>query len=82
MKMLDEDIEIVECYKTKDGIIYEKSEEAIIANAELQFIFWYGENELYGRYEGSKVDVENLLKWLKEHKDVLAPFINLLKQRT
>lgn len=76
MKMLNEDIEIVECYKTKDGIIYEKKEEAMKATLELEFLKWYENNKLFGSYECCKIDANTMLEWFKENRLVLKTFIN------
>lgn len=80
MKMLNEDIEIIECYKTKDDIIYKKKEEAMkaILDLDLEFLKWYEDNKLFGNYECCKIDANTMLEWLKENRLVLKSFIKTL----
>ena len=68
----------VSCFKTKDGLIFETEEEAALHEHKLEFREWYECNGLYGRYEGSDVDIAMLDKWLKANADRVKVYIDAL----
>jgi hypothetical protein len=68
-------VEEIKCYKSLDGIIHKTIEDAIQADAIFEFKKWYSDNLLYGNYEGSKCNVEELIAWLKFNKTEVLKFI-------
>ena len=40
---------------------------------------WYDSNQLYGQYEGSRVQFKDLLEWMTEHQVELTTFLPKIK---
>lgn len=63
------------------GEIYKDRGEAERVAVERAFLEWYengADTVLYGRYEGSRIDAEPMLEWVKEHRYVLAKLLEVL----
>lgn len=68
----------VSCYKTTDGLLFEDEQQAALHEQKLEFRQWYEHNKLYGRYEGSYIETENLDEWLKVNADKIRSYIDAL----
>lgn len=66
-------------YKCTDGVSFAIEEDAIAHQTKLDFEEWYEDNELLGSYEGSKVDMETLIDYLRENKTRMINLIKLLE---
>jgi hypothetical protein len=70
----------VQAYEV-DGELYKSRSEAQRIAAEKTFVRWYEEgadNALYGRYEGSKIDGDKMLEWIKEHAPTLDKLLKTM----
>jgi len=67
----------VVAYQTEDGKIFSDVKDATNHQNLLEFENWYNANKIYGRYEGCKIEFEEFVQWLKEHKDYLNQFFPL-----
>ena len=66
------------CYKTSDGLLFEDKQQAALHEQKLEFRQWYQQNKLYGRYEGSDIDIKNLDEWLKVNAERVKTYIDAL----
>ncbi len=63
------------------GKVYKDYGEAERVAMEQAFLKWYengADNVLYGHYEGSRIDAEPMLEWIKEHRHVLAKLLKTM----
>ena len=66
-------MERVNAIQTTDGKLFMDEGEATAHQAQLDFAAWYENNQLYGIYEGSRVETRVMLEWLQENREqVLA----------
>lgn len=63
-------------YQTSDGTIFDTYEKAFKHENEEGFHQWYDDHELFGLYEGSKIDSDQMFKWITENEDFLYSFLN------
>ena len=66
----------ITAYQAEDGKVFQTKEECEAHEARLDFLVYYERNQLYGIYEGSRVEFTVLEEWLKEHRAVLLPYLN------
>lgn len=67
----------VTAYKATDGQLFEGQREYQAHQAKLDFAAWYENNQLYGIYEGSRVETRVMLDWLQENRDKVAELLQL-----
>lgn len=63
------------------GKVYQNRPEAVQATTERAFLEWYengADNTLYGRYEGSRIDGDVMLQWIKDHRHALAKLLKTM----
>lgn len=62
-------------YEAKDGTIFD-TEAVALAHDKLDALGeWYEDNKLYGMSEGSRIDWDDFLEWVQQHKDKLKEII-------
>ena len=62
-------------YESNDGSLFATEEEAQLKDKIDSFKEWYDENKLYGSSEGCKIEWEDFVEWLMEHKDTIMFFL-------
>ena len=62
-------------YESNDGSLFATEEEAQLKDKIDSFKDWYNENRLYGSSEGCKIDWEDFVEWLIEHKDTIMTLL-------
>lgn len=67
----------VVAYQTEDEKIFSDVKDATNHQNLLEFKNWYNDNKIYGRYGGCKIEFEEFVQWLKEHKDYINQFFPL-----
>lgn len=64
-------------YRTTDGKDHDTYEQAYKHETEDRFHEWYNnDHELIGDYEGSIINSELMLRWIKRHEQFLYNFLN------
>lgn len=62
-------------YEANDGTIFD-TEAAALAHDNLDVLGeWYEDNKLYGMSAGSRIDWEDFIEWVQQHKDKLKEII-------
>ena len=68
-------IKKIEAYETEDGVVHHTLEEAEAHRVFVMFQAYYEDNTCYGNYAGIRVDTEDMMNWLKEHKEMVMAFL-------
>jgi hypothetical protein len=73
-------IKQVSSFQTSDGQLFEQEQQATAHQARLDFMDWYERNQIYGRFEGCKIEFAELDYWLKEnaHKPVFRAYFETI----
>ncbi len=64
-------------FQSRDGQIFEKEADCTARDNELNFLDWYKDNELSGRWEGSRIEGHEIKSWLWENRAQVAKLLNL-----
>lgn len=68
-------------YRTSDGKDHDTYSKAYIHETEDSFHEWYNnDHELIGNYEGSIIDSELMLSWIKDNEQFLYNFLDSRKK--
>ena len=73
-------IKQVSSFQTSDGQLFEQEQQAVAHQARLDFQEWYMRNEIYGCYEGCKIEFEQFEYWITEnaHSSVLRAYLETI----
>ena len=65
----------VEMYEANDGSIHYTEKEAKNRDKLLELEEWYEENKLFGRFDGCKIEWEDLIEWISENKEIVQELL-------
>ena len=65
-------------FETEDGCIFESMKKALEHEKILSLINWYEDNKLYGDFDGSVIEWEDLIEWLTVNKDKVATILKVI----
>ena len=72
-------IKKITAFEAMDGKVFRTEDEVKSHDTLLTFELWYDSNQLYGQYEGSRVQFKDLLEWMTEHRVELTTFLPKIK---
>ena len=66
---MENEIKMVNSYRALDGKLFETYNEALNYNKERQLYEWYADHPLLGDFVGSKVGINDFIKYLNDNSD-------------
>lgn len=77
-------MEDIVAFLTRDGKVFQDFDKAKAHEDELDFNDWYNDNELFGIYAGSRVEVGEIKEWLRLNREQVLKFLGhaQIKERT
>lgn len=71
-----DDIREVECFETSDGRLHHTMEDAFRAQSRINIRKRLDDDPLLGNYEGSRVEFDQLVDWMRQNSDVVLDLLS------